>query len=143
MSNFDLSDEAWEAEVLKPGTYDATVKYAHVNQKNEITWLKIVFEVVNENGEVREIGDFSALEAPPSSPRHGDTAKGKGRVKTILTANGKPLGLSSVDQVPAALLGCRVSLVIGSRTQDGLKVPIVSRVQGPASEPAASGQAAE
>jgi hypothetical protein len=130
---FDLSDEAWEASILKAGTYDATVVSARVSPKNSIAWLKIVFEVTDENGEVRQIEDFSALDAPSSSARYSDTAKGKGRVKAILEANGKPLAFSSVDQVPAALNGCRVSIVIGSRTKDGLRVPIVDSIRGPAS----------
>ena len=131
---FDLSDEAWEASILKAGTYDATVVSARVSPKNGITWLKIVFEVTDENGEVRQIEDLSPLDAPPASARYSDTAKGKGRVKTILEANGKPLACSSVDHVPAALIGCRVSIVIGSRTKDGLRVPIVDGIRGPASD---------
>ena len=131
---FDLSDEAWEASILKAGTYDASVVNARVSPKNSIAWLKIVFEVTDENGEVRQIEDLSLLDAPPASARYSDTAKGKGRVKTILEANGKPLACSSVDQVLAALIGCRVSIVIGSRTQDGLRIPIVDRILGPASE---------
>jgi hypothetical protein len=131
---FDLSDEAWEASILKAGTYNATVLSARVSLKYAITWLKIVFEVTDENGEVRQIEDLSLLDAPFSSARYSNTAKGKGRVKTILEANGKPPALRSVDQVPAALIGCRVSIVIGSRTQDGLRVPIVDRILGPASD---------
>jgi hypothetical protein len=131
---FDLSDEAWEASILKAGTYNATVLSTRVSLKYAITWLKIVFEVTDENGEVRQIEDLSLLDAPPSSAKYSDTAKGKGRVKTILEANGKPLAFSSVDDLPAALFGCRVSVVIGSRTRDGLKVPTVDRIRELTSE---------
>ena len=52
---FDLSEEAWEASILKAGTYNATVLSARVSLKYAFTWLKIVFEVTDENGEVRQI----------------------------------------------------------------------------------------
>jgi hypothetical protein len=134
---FDLSDEAWEASILKPGIYDAKVVNSRVNQKSSMTWLAIAYEVMDENGHVRQLDEMSAFDAPDSSPRYYETAKGKGRVRAILKANGKPLAFSSVDQVPAALIGCRVSIVIGSRTQNGLRVPIVDSIRGPASDAAA------
>ena len=141
--SFDLSAEAWEASILKPGVYDATVVSARVNPKNVITWLNIVFEVTGEHGEVRQIESLSALDAPPSSPRYSDTAQGRGRVKAILEANGRPLAFSSVDEVARALTGCRVSILIGSRTRDGLRVPTVDSIQGPASGGDMSLEAAE
>ena len=51
-------------------------------------------------------------------------------MKAILEANGKPLAFSSVDEVPLVLLGCRASILIGSRTRDGLRVPVVASIQG-------------
>src|SRR4051812_29709976 len=133
--SFDLSDKAWEAMILKPGTYDAVVTDARVSRKNETTYLRTVFEIADALGEVRKIENFSSLDAPPSSPRHGDTARGRSWVKAILAAHDKPLAYGSVDEVPAALLGCRVTVGIEWRTRDGLQVPIVSSIQGPASEP--------
>jgi len=94
----------------------------------------IAYEVMDEHDHVHQIEELTALDAPVSSPRYNETAKGRSRVKTILEANGKPLDFSSVDQVPAALIGCRISIVVGSRTQDGLRVPIVDSIRGPASE---------
>lgn len=128
---FDLSDEAWEASILKPGIYDANVVSARVNSKNEITWLLIVFQVDDVHGEVRVVEDLTTLDAPPSSARHASTAQGRGRVKAILAGNDKPLTVTSVEQVPPALLGCRASIVVGSRMKDGLRVPSIESVQGP------------
>src|SRR5207244_3049371 len=107
------------------------------------TYLKITFEVVGEDGEARRIEDFSPFDAPPSSPRHNETAKGKGRVKAVLEANRKSLSFGSVDEVPAALIGCYVSIVIGSRTRDGLRVPTVDSVEASRAGSRASSHAAE
>src|SRR3954447_11591607 len=81
--SFDLSDKVWEATILQPGTYNAVVTDARVSRKNDVAYLKTVFEITDELGDVRQIVDFSSLDAPPSSPRYGDTARGRSWVKAI------------------------------------------------------------
>src|SRR3954464_9622042 len=55
---FDLSDAAWEASILKEGTYKATVS-TRMSEKNGFVWLTTVFEVTEEQGQVRHIEDLS------------------------------------------------------------------------------------
>ena len=58
---------SWGAALLKPGTYDATVVSARVSLKDTISWLKIVFEVTDEHGEVRR-SSLSLFRCRPSRP---------------------------------------------------------------------------
>jgi hypothetical protein len=137
---FDLSDGAWESSLPPTGVHNATVVSARVRVKNEIAWLTVTFELVGEDGVIHHIEDLLNVDAPGSSSR---LAQGKGRLRAILIANRKPISFASVEQTPDALIGCRVSVVVGRRIKDGLPVPIIESIQGPASDARALPQAAE
>jgi hypothetical protein len=137
---FDLSDEAWEASLPEPGIHNAKVTSVRLIPKDEMTLLLLVYEIVGKHGEVHHIEEFLTVDAPGSSSR---LAQGKGRVKAILIASGRPISFDSVDRVPASLIGCRVSVVVGRRIRDSLPVPVIESVQGPASDATALPPAAE
>ena len=139
-ASFDLSGEAWEASLPASGIHNAKVANVRLISKDVTTLLLIVYEIVDNNGEVHHIEEFLTVDAPGSSPR---LAQGKGRVRAILIASGKPISFDSVDRVPASLIGCRVSVVVGRRNKDGLPVPVIESIQGPASDAAALPPAAE
>jgi hypothetical protein len=76
--------------------------------------------------------DFLVLDAPRADSVYTRSAQGKGRVKAIMEANGKPLQFSDIQAVPASLIGCSITIAVGHRDVDGLPAPSVQGVVGPA-----------
>jgi hypothetical protein len=131
-TGFSVGEDAWVQAILKPGHYPATVVDARINPRSGVVYLNIEYAIRGDDGRRFIVTDFLVLDAPPQNRQYTRSTEGKGRVKAIMEANGKPLQFASIQAVPLALIGCRVTIAVGHRDADGLPVPKVQGVVGPA-----------
>jgi hypothetical protein len=130
-STFSVAEEDWENTIPSPGHYDAEIIRASINPKSDITYLTIEYQIVDQAGRPYSVIELAVLDAKRTSSRHAQSAQGKGRVKSIMEANGKPLTFSSIQAVPLELMGCRVRIAVGHKDIEGLPVPVVHGIVGP------------
>jgi hypothetical protein len=128
---FSVAKDDWAAEIPNPGHYAATVTSASIKLKSKVVFLSIDYRIVDNDGRPFTLTDFLVLDAPQEDSVYIRTAQGKGRVKGIMEANGKALQFSDIQAVPAALIGCRVTIAVGHRDVDGLPAPTVHGIVGP------------
>jgi hypothetical protein len=129
---FSVAEEEWTKTIPQPGHYDAMIIRAWINPKPDIVYLNIEYRIVDQSGRPYTVIEMAVLDTQRSNPRHSQSAQGKGRVKAIMEANGQPLEFTSIQAVPLELIGCRVRIAVGNRYVEGLPVPVVQGIVGPA-----------
>jgi hypothetical protein len=128
---FSVAEEDWLTDIPQPGHYDALVIHASINPKSDITYLNLSYRIVDHAGRPYVISDMTVLDAKHTNPRHSQSAQGKGRVKAIMEANGKPLQFANIQAVPLELTGCRVRIAVGHKYIEDLPAPVVQGIVGP------------
>jgi hypothetical protein len=131
-TGFSVAEANWNKMIPQPGHYDALIVRAWINPKSDITYLNIDYQIVDQAARPYTISEMKTLDAKPTNPRHSQSAQGKGRVKAIMEANGKPLSFESIQAVPFEMTGCRVRIAVGHKYVDGLPAPVVQGIVGPA-----------
>jgi hypothetical protein len=129
---FSVAEEEWTKTIPQPGHYDALIANASINPKPDIVFLNVEYRIADHAGRPYVVGDMTVLDAKPTNPRHSQSAQGKGRVKAIMEANGKPLSFPNIQAVQHELTGCRVKIAVGHKYVNGLPVPVVQGIVGPA-----------
>jgi hypothetical protein len=129
---FSVSEEDWLASIPRPGHYDALIIHAWINPKSDITYLNVEYRIVDHDEQPYTVVEMVVLDAKQTNPRHSQSAKGKGRVKAIMEANGKPLEFRDIQAVPLALVGCRVRIAVGHKNTGDLPAPAIQGIVGPA-----------
>jgi hypothetical protein len=130
---FSVGEDDWTQTIPKPGHYAATVAKASIDLKSRVTYLYIDYMFKDDAGRRFTVADYPlVLDAAPQDRLYSRSAQGKGRVKAIMEANARPLQFTSIQAVPLALIGCRVTIALGHRDVDGLPVPSVQGIVGPA-----------
>jgi hypothetical protein len=130
-TGFSVGEDVWTQTIPKPGHYPATVVDARINPRSGVVYLNIEYAILGNDGRRFIVTDFLVLDAPPQDRQYTRSAEGKGRLKGILEANGKPLQFASIQAVPLALIGCKVTIAVDHRNTDGLAVPRVRGIVGP------------
>jgi hypothetical protein len=130
-TGFSVSERDWEKSIPQPGQYDALIISASINPKSDITYLNIDYKIQDQTGQAFTLAEMLILDAKPTNPRYAQSAQGKGRVKAVLEANGKPITFRDIQAVPLALLGCQVRIAVGHKYMEGLPTPTVQGVVGP------------
>jgi hypothetical protein len=128
---FSVAEEEWTKTIPQPGHYDALIVNASINPKPDIVFLNVEYGIADHAGRPYVVGDMTVLDAKRTNPRHSQSAKGKGRVQSIMEANGKPLTFRNIQAVPPELTGCRVKIAVGHKYVDGFPVPVVQGIVGP------------
>jgi hypothetical protein len=131
-AGFSVAEEEWIKTIPQPGHYDAQIIRARINPKPDIVYLNIEYRIVDQAGRPYTVTEMTVLDAKPTNGRHSQSAQGKNRVKGIMEANGKPLSFGDIQAVPIELTGCRARIAVGHRDADGLPVPVVQGIVGPA-----------
>jgi hypothetical protein len=132
LTGFSVAEDDWAQAIPKPGHYPATVVNSWINPRSGVVYLNIEYAIPGDDGRRFIVTDFLVLDAPLQDRQYTRSAEGKGRVKAIMEANSKPLQFSSIQAVPLALVGCRITIAVGHRDADGLPVPKVQGIVGPA-----------
>jgi hypothetical protein len=131
-TEFSVAEDDWAAAIPKPGHYAATVTSASIKLKSQVVFLSINYRIADGDGAQFMLADFLVLDAPREDSVYTRSAQGKGRVKAIMEANGKPLQFSNIQAVPEALIGCSITIAVGHRDVDGLPAPCVQGIVRPA-----------
>ena len=114
-------DLSWKA--IKPGVYTAIINDVQYHY-TEIVGLRLSYSIETE-AQSDVLSEYLPLDAPKEHPRFNDTAKGKGRVFTLLGTTTK---FKDFDDLAEKLLGLEVRLCVSTRYQDGLEVPKINSV---------------
>jgi hypothetical protein len=132
-TEFSVAEEDWAKTVPKPGHYAATVVTASIDLRSRVTYLYIDYAFKDDTGRRFTLPDYPlVLDAPLHNRLYSRSAQGKGRVNAIMEANGRPIRFTTIQDVPTALIGCRVTIAVGRRDVDGLPVPCIQGIVGPA-----------
>jgi hypothetical protein len=130
--SFSVAEDDWTKTIPSPGHYEATVVRASIHPKSNVTYLKIEYSIQNGDGLRLALDELLPLDADPHDALYSRSAQGKSRVKAIMEANSRPLTFATVHEVPKALIGCRAIITVAHKNIDGLPVPIVKGIVGPA-----------
>jgi hypothetical protein len=108
---------------IPAGSYVGTISDIRFHH-GEATAIIPIYSIEHE-GRTYSLSEYLPLDAPPEHPRYNDTAKGKGRVLTLLGPNPS---IQDQDDLAHQLLGLKVRVAVGTRMQDDLPVPKVVAV---------------
>ena len=73
------------------------------------------------------------IDAPTHHPRYAEIGQGKARIVQLAEAAGiDPKTITSIDALPDLLTGVRVKIRVGLQIKDGVQIPVVRTVLGPA-----------
>jgi hypothetical protein len=129
---FSVAEDDWAKTIPPPGHYEATVVRASNHQKSRVTYLRIEYSIQNGDGLRLTLDELLPLDADRQDTLYSRSAQGKSRVKTIMEANSRPVTFATIHDVPKALIGCRTIIAVVHKNTDGLPVPIVKGIVGPA-----------
>ena len=132
-------DFSLEWNAPKAGDYDAHVTDIEIFSGDTIS-LRISYETESDP----RYGLFEyvrTIDAPTHHPRYAEIGQGKARIVQLAEAAGiDPKTITSIDALPDLLTGVRVKIRVGLQIKDGVQVPVVRTVLGPAGpEPQADG----
>jgi hypothetical protein len=130
-TTFSVAEDDWVNTIPPPGQYNATIAGATIHPKSSAIYLGLEYRIVS-NGQPFILTELLVLDADPGAPIYSQSARGKGRVKSIMEVNGRSLWFPSIGEVPRALIGCRVMIAVRHKNIDGLPTPLVLAVVGPA-----------
>ena len=114
-------DLSWET--LNPGVYPAQISDVQFHYA-EVVGLRLSYSV-EVSKRIHVLSEYLPLDAPKEHARFNDTAKGKGRVVTLLGSSTK---FKDFDDLADKLLGLEVRLSVSTRHQDSLEVPKINSV---------------
>lgn len=114
-------DLSWE--IFNPGVYPAQISDVQFHY-GEVVGLRLSYSVEVGKG-IYVLSEYLPLDAPKEHARFNDTAKGKGRVFTLLGSSTK---FKDFDDLADKLLGLEVRLSVSTRHQDGLEVAKINSV---------------
>jgi hypothetical protein len=118
---------------IPAGSYDGVISDVRFHH-SDIAAVIPTYTVEHE-GTAYSLSEYLLFDAPSGHPRYNETAKGKGRILTLLGPNPT---VRDHDDLAEQLLGIKVRVGVGTRMQDGLPVPkvvTVSRAEPLASQP--------
>jgi hypothetical protein len=124
-TEFSVDEKDWANTIPQPGHYAAVILNASISPKAEITYLHLEYEIIDHVGHPFIITEMLTLDAKRTSSRYSQSVEGKGRVRGILKACGKPLKFSGIEEVPKALIGCRLTIAVGHKYVEELPTPKV------------------
>jgi hypothetical protein len=128
---FSVAEDDWLKTIPPLGHYPAAIS-GSVILKSGIAWLKLEYVIQHNVGQRHTLSELLVLDADPQDPKYSQSVRGKGRLKAIMEVNGRPLTFSDINEVPKALLGCRAIIAVVHKDTDGLPVPTVRGIVGPA-----------
>jgi hypothetical protein len=129
---FSVAEDDWAKTIPAPGQYEATVVAATIHQKSKATYMNIEYSIQNGDDQRFTLAELLTVEADRQDAPYSRLAQGWSRLKAIMEANSQPLKFDSVHEVPKALKGCRAIIAVAHKNIDGLPVPVVRGIVGPA-----------
>jgi hypothetical protein len=129
----DLTDDAFEAQLIKPGTYEGQLAGARQVGHDQVfvafTWR---IDVPGRDSAVIEEFLCAGFAGGVGDP--AQTTLFRKRVKSICEAHGIAPRFESLDALIAAVIGKQMRIVVGRGTKAGLPVAKVAALLPPAAE---------
>ncbi len=132
------TDFSLEWNAPKAGDYNARVTDIEIFSGDTIS-LRISYETQSEPR--YGLFEYVRIDAPTHHPRYAEVGPGRARIVQLAEAAGiDPKTINSIDALPDLLTGVRAKIRVDLQIKDGVQVPVVRTVLGPAGpEPQADG----
>ena len=123
-------DFSLEWNAPKAGDYDARITDIEIFSGDTIS-LRISYETQSDPR--YGLFEYVRIDAPTHHPRYAEVGPGRARIVQLAEAAGiDPKTINSIDALPDLLTGVRAKIRVDLQIKDGVPIPVVRSVLGPA-----------